>query len=84
MAPAASGMASHDAPMPCAPSDCPNDILSYAACFAHCAIVVGIVTESAVPSVSFVRQPLNTPVVYVLASMHGPPEPPPPKSNILI
>jgi hypothetical protein len=83
-APGASGMASHDTSMPCAPSDCSKDMLSHAACFAHCAVVVGIVAQSVTLSVSFARQRLDAPVIYALASVHGPPDPPPPKSNVLI
>lgn len=79
---AMASMASPDHEMPCSkPSDCAKDMTMKAmACFAHCAMVLGVLAESVVIPVSFVARPLALPAVHELASLHGPPEPHPPKS----
>jgi hypothetical protein len=82
---ATADMASHDG-MPCPlSSDCNNDMSMQAmACFAHCATVVGVLAEAALVPVTMVAHQLTAPVIRPLVSLHGPPEPHPPKSRILI
>ena len=78
---ATSETASHEDGSPCPPSDCSKDMPSHLACFAHCATVIGILAEPVIISVSITGHRLDSPVVPSLASLHGPPEPPPPKSH---
>jgi hypothetical protein len=82
---ATADMTSHD-DMPCRmSSDCSDDMSTLAmACFAHCATAVGILAEAALVPVRMVAHQLKAPVVRPLASLHGPPEPHPPKTRILI
>jgi hypothetical protein len=83
----ASEMASHDAgaaPCPMS-SDCAKDMSMHAmACFAHCATVVGVLGEPILVPVTAISHQLDLPLVRPLASLHGPPDSPPPKSPILI
>jgi hypothetical protein len=80
--PAATGdMASHDDSMPCHPSsDCDRMNMQAMACFAHCATVLGVLADVVVASAATIAQPVKPPVTPLLASLHGPPEPPPPRS----
>ena len=77
----AAGMASHDGSMPCPLStDCNNDMSMQAmACFAHCATVLGVLADWVVDSLATIAHPMQASVSPPLASLHGPPEPPPPK-----
>jgi hypothetical protein len=80
------GMASPDDTTPCpAQSDCTKHTGTPAmACFAHCITVLGFLPEPILLPVSMVGHKLDLPVVNPLASLHGPPEPHPPKPLILI
>jgi hypothetical protein len=79
----ASDVASHeDSGSHCPPSDCSKNMLSQLACFAHCATVFGIVAEPVTIPVSVAARRLDAAVLHSLASVHGPPEPPPPKSHV--
>jgi hypothetical protein len=78
---AASEAASEDH---CPPSDCSKQMDQRMACFAHCATVLGILSASNLISVSVVTDKLEVPQTRRLANLHGPPEPPPPKSVIVI
>ena len=82
----AADMTSHDNGMPCPMSpmsaDCSKDMSMPAmACFAHCATVLGILSEPAPMPVTAIAHSLKLPIVRPLAGLHGPPEPPPPKSH---
>jgi hypothetical protein len=50
------------------------------ACFAHCATVVGVLADWAADSVATIGHATQLPVALALKSLHGPPEPHPPKS----
>jgi len=78
----AADMASHDDTMPCPfSSDCNNDMgMRAMACFAHCATVLGVLADWFVVSVATTAHPIHLAVTPPLASLHGPPEPPPPKT----
>lgn len=81
--PAATGdMASHDDGMPCHPSsDCSDRMNMQAmACFAHCATVLGVLADWVVDTEVTIAHPVQVPVAPALASLHGPPEPRPPRS----
>ena len=77
----ASEMGAHESNSYCPPSDCSKDMLAHLACFTHCATVLGILAEPVIIFVSITRHRLDSAVVQMLASLHGPPEPPPPKSH---
>lgn len=79
----AAGMAEADSGMPCPmSSDCSKDTSMIGmACAAHCATVLGILAEAVIISVSITGHRLDSAVAFSLASLHGPPEPPPPKSH---
>ncbi|MBX9775037.1 MAG: hypothetical protein K2Y71_11570 [Xanthobacteraceae bacterium] len=80
----ASAMESHDAPCPMS-SNCANDMNTHAmACFAHCASVVGVLAEPSLAPVTSVARPLERPLARSLASLHGPPDPHPPKLHIAV
>jgi hypothetical protein len=78
---ATTDMASHDG-MPCpSSSDCNNDMSMRAmACFAHCATVLGVLADWAAGSAVRIGHATQLPVALALKSLHGPPEPHPPKS----
>src|SRR5215207_7135629 len=78
---ATADMASHDG-MPCpSSSDCSNDMgMQAMACFTHCATVVGVLADWAAGSVATIGHATQLPVALALKSLHGPPEPHPPKS----
>jgi hypothetical protein len=82
MSAAALGTASHDN-MPCPmSSDCSKDMnMPATACFAHCATVLGIVCEPVQVRISNDARNVPLPVMRRLASLHSPPEPPPPKRS---
>jgi hypothetical protein len=86
MAVEASEMASHDMAAPCPmSSDCAKDMSMHAmACFAHCATVVGVLAEPILVPVTAIADPMDLPLARPLASLHGPPESPPPKPSILV
>jgi hypothetical protein len=77
-------MESHDMGAPCPmSSDCAKDMNMHAmACFAHCATVVGILAEPVLVPERMTAHRLDLPLVHTLASLHGPPDSPPPKSRI--
>jgi hypothetical protein len=79
----AADMASHDS-MPCPmSSDCSKDTsMMGMACAAHCATVLGILAEAVIISAFITGHRLDSAVASSLASLHGPPEPPPPKSHV--
>jgi len=79
-------MAGHDAGAPCPmSSDCSNDAdMRAMACSVHCATVLGVLVEPGRVAVTSVTHPLDWPLVRPLASLHGPPDSPPPKRPILI
>jgi hypothetical protein len=79
---ATADMASHDG-MPCPlSSDCNNDMSMQAmACFAHCGTVVGVLADWAVGSAATTAHSMQLPVTPPLTSLHGPPEPHPPRSR---
>jgi hypothetical protein len=81
MSAAAAGMASHDDGMPCPmSSDCNSDVSMQAmACFAHCATVLGVLADWVVGLAEAIAHPMHLPVTPSLASLHGPPEPHPPR-----
>jgi hypothetical protein len=74
-------MPSHEDRSPCPmPSDCAKDInMVGMACFANCATVLGIVADFLVIPTVAVAQPVQLPAGRALLSLHGPPEPHPPK-----
>ena len=78
---AGDNMASHDG-MPCPmSSDCSDGMgMQAMACFAHCARVLGVLADWVVDSEMTIAHLVRLPVVPPLASLHGPPEPPPPRS----
>jgi len=78
---AATDMASHDGGMPCPlSSDCANDMgMQAMACFAHCATVLGVLADCGFDPAATVTHPMQLAVTPPLASLHGPPEPPPPR-----
>ena len=80
------GMASLDDTTGCpAQSDCAKHTgMPAMACFAHCVTVLGFLPEPILLPASMVGHTLDLPVVNPLASLHGPPEPHPPKPLILI
>jgi hypothetical protein len=82
----AMGMASPDDTTHCpAQSDCAKHTgMPAMACFAHCVTMPGFLSEPILPPASIAGHKLDLPVVNPLASLHGPPEPHPPKSLILI
>jgi len=77
---ATADMASHDG-MPCPmSSDCNSDMSMQAmACFAHCATVVGVLADWIVGSAATIAHPMQLPATEPLTSLHGPPEPHPPR-----
>ena len=79
-------MASHDTDAPCpVSSDCSKDTdMRAMACFAHCTTVLGVLTQPFLIPVTAIAHPLDLPLMHPLASLHGPPDSPPPKSLILI
>ena len=79
--PAIADMASHDG-MPCPlSSDCNTDMgMQAMACFAHCATVLGVLADWVAGSAATIAHPMQLPVAPPLTSLHGPPEPHPPKS----
>jgi hypothetical protein len=79
-------MAARDMDGPCPmSSDCSKDMdMQAMACFAHCATVLGVLTEPVLIPGTAMAHPLDWPPVHPLASLHGPPESPPPKPLILI
>jgi hypothetical protein len=78
----AADMPSQDDATHCpASSDCSD---MHMACFTHCATVLGILSEPVPVPISMIAHKLNLPAVHHLASLHGPPEPHPPKPLILI
>jgi hypothetical protein len=81
----ANEMASHEMAAPCPmSSDCAKDMSMHAmACFAHCATVVGVLAEPILVPVMAIAHQLDLPLVRPLASMHGPPDSPPPKSILM-
>jgi len=81
---ATADMAFHDASMDCGErADCAAKDMQMA-CFTHCATVLGILSAPNLVPVPVISRELNVPVVHPLAGLHGPPEPHPPKSLILI
>jgi hypothetical protein len=77
---AVADMASHDDDMPCPlSSDCNNMSMQAMACFAHCATVLGVLADWVVGSTVTIAHPMQLPVTPPLASLHGPPEPYPPR-----
>jgi hypothetical protein len=81
----AAGMASHDDATHCPPSsDCPRDMGMPMACFAQCATVLGILSEPVLIPMSVIGHRLTLPVANPLGSLHGPPDPHPPKPLVLI
>jgi hypothetical protein len=78
---ATADMASHDG-MPCPmSSDCNSDMGTQAmVCFAHCATVVGVLGDWIVGSAATVAHPMQLPATAALTSLHGPPEPYPPRA----
>ena len=84
MAAGAADMASHDDPMDCGEhADCTAKKVQMA-CFAHCASVTGILSEPAGLSIIGAARELTAAVARPLPSLHGPPDPHPPKSIVLI
>ena len=83
MAAAAADMVSHD-PLDCVEhADCAAKDTRMAS-FAHCVSVTGILSEPAgLPIVGAIRE-LTAAAARPLASHHGPPDPYPPKSIVLI
>jgi hypothetical protein len=83
---AADHMAGHDADAPCPmSSDCSKGTdMRAMACSIHCATVLGVLVEPVRVTVTTVAHPLGWPLVHPLASLHGPPDSPPPKRPILI
>jgi hypothetical protein len=81
MSAATADLASHDG-MPCpSSSDCSNDMgMQAMACFAHCATVVGVLADWAADSAATIGHATQLPAAPALKSLHGPPEPHPPKS----
>jgi hypothetical protein len=66
-------------------SDCAKDMgMLTMACFAHCATVLGILSEPFAEPASIIGHKFNLSVMHPLASLHGPPEPHPPRPVILI
>jgi hypothetical protein len=80
------GMASPDDTTGCpTQSDCAKHTgMPAMACFAHCVTVLGFLPEPILLPASIAGHKLDLPVVNPLASLHGPPEPHPPKPLILI
>jgi hypothetical protein len=77
-------MASDDGSKDCSDrTDCKAHGMDMA-CFAHCVSVTGILPEPAVlPMVGAIRE-LTAIATPPLASLHGPPDPHPPRSIVLI
>jgi hypothetical protein len=82
----AAGMALPDDTTHCpAQSDCAKHTgMPAMACFAHCVTVLGFLPAPILLPASMAGHKLDLPVVNPLASLHGPPEPHPPKPLILI
>jgi hypothetical protein len=83
---AADGMATHDTDAPCPmSSDCSSDMdMRAMACSVHCATVIGVLAEPVLVLVTTIAHRLDRPLGHALASLHGPPDSPPPKSSTLI
>lgn len=82
----ATDMPAHDADAPCpTSSDCSKDMdMRAMACFAHCAMVLGILAAPVLIPLTALAHPLDLPLARPLASLHAPPESPPPKLIPLI
>lgn len=70
-----------DAPCPMSSECSPDDGLRAMACFAHCATVLGVLGAPVLVPVALVARLMQVPTIRPLASLHGPPEPHPPKSR---
>ena len=58
---------------------CSNDAGMHMACFAHCAALTGILTEPALLPMALAAQTVLLAPADPLTSVHGPPDPRPPK-----
>jgi hypothetical protein len=74
-------MTMHDDGMDCGTdADCAKDMRMHMACFAHCAVLAGILTEPVSLPIVLATRTVPLSPADPLASVHGPPDPHPPKS----
>lgn len=79
---ASPGTAMQDGGMACGGTDCSGDTGMHMACFAHCAALTGIVTEPVSLPMPLAGRAVPMAAVGALTSLHGPPDPHPPKPTL--